>query len=63
MSYWPDLVRALRPGGLLAVDNVTSHADEVAEFRSLIGADGTMTEAVAPTGAGLLLAVHRPDRH
>lgn len=62
VSYWPDLVRAMRPGGLLAVDNVTSHAEEVAEFRSLISADSAMTEAVAPTGAGLLLAVRGPDR-
>jgi predicted O-methyltransferase YrrM len=57
VSYWPDLVRALRPGGLLAVDNVTSHADDVADFRALVEADESMTEAVAPTGAGLLLAV------
>jgi predicted O-methyltransferase YrrM len=63
VSYWPDLIRALRPGGLLAVDNVTSHADEVADFRSLISAEPTMTEAVAPTGAGLLLAVRAPDRN
>lgn len=61
VSYWPDLIRALRPGGLLAVDNVTSHAAEVAEFRTLISADPTMAEAVAPTGAGLLLAVRAPD--
>jgi predicted O-methyltransferase YrrM len=28
-GYWPDLLRVLRPGGLLAVDNVLSHAEEV----------------------------------
>jgi predicted O-methyltransferase YrrM len=60
VSYWPDLVRALRPGGLLAVDNVNSHADEVADFRALVQADPSVTEAVAPTGAGLLLAVREP---
>ncbi len=54
-SYWPDLVRALRPGGLLAVDNVLSHADQVADFRALVDADDRVTEALAPTGAGLLL--------
>jgi predicted O-methyltransferase YrrM len=26
-DYWPNLFRVLRPGGLLAVDNVLSHAD------------------------------------
>ena len=30
VGYWPDLLRALRVGGLLVVDNVLSHAEEVA---------------------------------
>ncbi len=29
-GYWPDLVRVLVPGGILAVDNVISHAGQVA---------------------------------
>jgi predicted O-methyltransferase YrrM len=56
-GYWPDLVRALKPGGLLAVDNVLSHADQVREFRALVSADPRVTEALAPTGAGALLVV------
>jgi predicted O-methyltransferase YrrM len=56
-GYWPDLVRVLRPGGLLAVDNVLSHADQVAGFRALVTADERVTEALAPTGAGVLLVV------
>ncbi len=56
-SYWPDLVRVLRPGGLLAVDNVLSHADEVHGLRSLIGCDERFSEAVVPSGAGLLLVL------
>jgi predicted O-methyltransferase YrrM len=59
-GYWPDLVRALRPGGLLAVDNVLSHADEVSDFRALVGSDERVSEAFAPTGAGLLLVVRNP---
>jgi predicted O-methyltransferase YrrM len=59
-GYWPDLVRALKPGGLLAVDNVISHADQVAEFRALVNADPRVTEALAPTGAGALLVVRDP---
>lgn len=59
-SYWPDLVRVLRPGGLLAVDNVLSHADQVADFRALVRADARVSEAVVPTGAGLLLVVRAP---
>ena len=54
-TYWADLVRVLRPGGLLAVDNVISHAEEVADLRTLITADRRVTEALVPTGAGVLL--------
>jgi predicted O-methyltransferase YrrM len=60
VEYWPELKRTLRPGGLLAVDNVLSHADEVAEFRSLVTASSTVTEALVPIGAGLLLVVRDP---
>jgi predicted O-methyltransferase YrrM len=59
-DYWPQLARVLRPGGLLAVDNVLSHADQVADFRALIRSDGRVGEAVVPTGAGLLLVVRDP---
>jgi predicted O-methyltransferase YrrM len=54
-AYWADLVRVIRLGGLLAVDNVVSHADEVADLRTLITADRRVTEALVPTGAGVLL--------
>lgn len=60
-GYWPDLVRTLKPGGLLAVDNVLSHAGQVAGFRALVSADPRVTEALAPTGAGALLIVREPD--
>jgi predicted O-methyltransferase YrrM len=56
-SYWEDLVRTLTPGGLLVVDNVLSHAEQVAEFRELVSADERVTEALSPTGAGLLMIV------
>jgi len=56
-AYWPDLVRVLAPRGLLAVDNVISHAEELAEFRELVANDERVTDAVAPTGAGALLVV------
>jgi len=57
VGYWPDLVRTLRPSGLLAVDNVLSHADQVAPFRATVEADPRVTWALAPTGAGALLVV------
>jgi predicted O-methyltransferase YrrM len=56
-AYWPDLVRVLAPRGLLAVDNVISHADQVAEFRALVAGDERVTDALAATGAGVLLVV------
>jgi predicted O-methyltransferase YrrM len=37
VGWWPDLRRALRPGGLLVVDNATSHAAELAPFVATVG--------------------------
>jgi predicted O-methyltransferase YrrM len=59
-GYWSELVRVLRPGGMLVVDNVLSHAGEVEDFRSLIASDERVSEATVPTGAGLLLVVRNP---
>jgi predicted O-methyltransferase YrrM len=58
-DYWPDLLGALGPGGLLAVDNVLSQADQVAEFRTLVTAEPEVTEALAPSGTDLLLIVRK----
>ena len=57
VAYWPDLLRALAPGGLVAIDNVTSHADEVAEVTSLIEAEPAVSTALVPIGAGVRLVV------
>lgn len=57
-GYWSDLVRALAPSGLLAVDNVVSHASELVEFRELVAGDERVMEAICPTGAGVLLLTH-----
>ncbi len=56
-GYLPDLVRTLAPGGLLAIDNVQSHADELVEFTALIEREPRLTQTVVPVGAGLRLAV------
>ena len=56
-SYLRDLVRTLAPRGLLAIDNVESHAHELLEFTSLIEAEPALTQTVVPVGAGLRLAV------
>ena len=59
-EYWPDLQRVLRPGGLLVVDNIISHADEVSGFRALVADTAGVSEALVPTGAGALLVVRDP---
>ena len=59
-DYWPELVRVLRPGGLLVIDNAISHAAEMEPLRELIGADERVSEALVPTGAGALLVVREP---
>jgi predicted O-methyltransferase YrrM len=56
-GYLPDLLRALAPGGMLAIDNVISHDRELGEFTSLIEAHWELTQTVVPVGAGLRLAV------
>jgi len=62
LGYWQDLVRSLRPAGLLAVDNVLSHARELVQFRATVQADARVSEAMSPTGAGLLLVVREAAR-
>jgi predicted O-methyltransferase YrrM len=54
-GYWPELVRVLRPGGLIAADNAVSHAQEMAPFRAVIDAHEGAVSALDATGAGLLL--------
>jgi len=57
VGYWPDLVRVLKAGGLLVVDNVLSHSDELRDFRRLVDEDPRVSQALVPTGAGALLIV------
>jgi predicted O-methyltransferase YrrM len=59
-AWWPHPVRVLRPGGLLAVDNVLSHPDEVAPFLELVAGEGRRFVATtAAVGKGLYLAWRR----
>ena len=56
VAYWPYLAQLMQAkGGLLAVDNVLSHASEVAEFIGMVEADKRFACARLPVGAGLLL--------
>jgi len=60
VGYWRDLVRTLAPGGLLAVDNAISHANELVDFRAVVDRDARVTQALVPIGAGLLVVVAPP---
>jgi predicted O-methyltransferase YrrM len=57
--WWPHPVRVLRPGGVLAVDNVLSHPDEVAGFLALVGARDDLVGHTFAVGKGLFLAWRR----
>jgi predicted O-methyltransferase YrrM len=56
-GWWPNLKRVLRPGGLLVVDNATSHPDEMAPFVALVEADASFTTSLVPVGNGEFMAV------
>lgn len=55
VDWWPHLQRVLADGGLLVVDNVLSHADQVTAFRALVDAADGYRSLVLPVGAGLLV--------
>ncbi|HEX5804183.1 MAG TPA: O-methyltransferase [Azospira sp.] len=55
-GWWPQLRRLLRPGGLLVVDNATSHAAEMAPFIALVAADPEFTSCTVPVGNGEFMA-------
>ena len=56
-GWWPNIRRVLRPGGLLVVDNATSHAQEMAPFANLVQADPDFTTSLVPVGNGEFMAV------
>jgi len=56
-GWWPQLKRVLRPGGLLIVDNATSHPEQMAPFIALVNADHDFTTSLVPVGNGEFLAV------
>ena len=56
-GWWPQLRRVLCPGGLLVVDNASSHAAEMEPLRALLCADAGFSTSLVPVGNGELLAV------
>jgi predicted O-methyltransferase YrrM len=58
-GWWPHPARVVRPGGVLAADNVLSHPDEVAAFLQLVRADDAFVSSTVDVGKGLFLAWKR----
>ncbi len=61
--WWPHPVRVLRPGGVLAIDNVLSHVEEVAPFMTLLAREAALVGATVAVGKGLHLAWRRALLH
>jgi len=59
-GWWPNLRRVLRLGGLLVVDNATSHTEQMAPFVALVHADAEFSTSLVPVGNGEFLAVRSP---
>ena len=59
-GYWPELIRVMRPSGLLVVDNTLSHAKELVEFSELVYASSEVTSTLVTVGAGVMLIVKSP---
>ena len=56
VDYWSDLKRLLsKQGGVLIVDNVISHAEEVKAFTHLVKEEGNYLLSTLSLGAGLLV--------
>ncbi len=60
-GWWPHPARVLRPGAVLAIDNVLSHADEVAPFMALLAGEHALVRTTIAVGKGLHLAWRRSD--
>ena len=55
-TWWPHPVRVLRPGGVLAIDNALSHADELVPFLALLERETSLFRVTVAVGKGLHLA-------
>lgn len=55
-GWWPDIKRVLRRGGVLVVDNATSHPEQMAPFVALVETDPDFATCLLPVGNGEFLA-------
>jgi len=55
IDVYEKVVNSVVPGGIIAVDNVISHADELANFVSHVENDPRVDALVVPIGKGILV--------
>lgn len=56
LGWLPQIERILRPGGLIVVDNATSHAQELAPFMQALRCASGWSTSLVPVGKGEFLA-------
>ena len=60
VDYWIFLQKMIHPqGGVLIVDNVISHAEEVKHFIELVENDGRFISTTLSIGAGLFMICYK----
>lgn len=57
VAWWPHLQRILAPGGLIVVDNATSHELEMAPFQAAVAATPGYLTSLVTLGNGELLVL------
>ncbi|KRT70470.1 MAG: type 11 methyltransferase [candidate division NC10 bacterium CSP1-5] len=55
LSWWPHILRVLRPGGLVVCDNAISHKHELEEFTAAVRRTPSSSMCLVPVGKGQLL--------
>lgn len=55
VAWWPQLRERVRPGGLLIVDNATSHAEEIAPLHAAVEGTPGYRSVLVPLGNGELI--------
>ena len=57
VTWWPWIKEVIAPGGLLIVDNATSHPEEMKEFVELVQTTSSWRSVTIPIGKGEFLAL------
>jgi len=55
LSWWPHVLRVLRPGGLVVCDNAISHKHEFEQFLGAVRRTPSCSMCLVPVGKGELL--------